>query len=639
MDTMNLHDLFSMFFFTIPDYQRGFAWKEKQLDELWDDIKELGKKANEETYRTHYTGTLFLEAEKNTEMIPKRIMHVVDGQQRLTAITILLFVLIKTAEKKSENGILGKSSDTWRRLLICESEDDSNSYKLSYGKENINHLFLKNCIFEGNTSIDYLEDSNIYRENLKKAKSFFYDKVKDLGKKDRDILFCKVVFYLTFDVRELDENLSAQTVFETLNNRGKPLTILERLKNRLFYCLEMSQDEKKKNTKKTINNCFKTIYERLGRYNVEDVDEDNMLSDFLSIYRKPLSYTFTNEGAERKVFQMFCNNPTKYSCDEREDYSNLNGCEREGIADPQKITDFVERLKDFCLSWVEFYNPDCVETLRLRALGSEKAIRILFTVILWKKSNKDRLLSLMEKIMFRNSVPGAYFFNQLYFATLARWYYKGVSDDKDNKPFDSDNLVQFLENEINKEINKENIVSQFKYLFTYNRGNKGFHRWWGLKYFLFEYQDYLKQQRNDMSVIGWDQFYNASIEHVMPQTSETNWSQQLQQITEMKNPEDTSNVDSVVVAINSLGNLTLLLNSKNSELSNKSWVEKKEEYTKDNVMNKQISETTEWNLFSIKNRGMDMISFLEKKLLEPGDQFKDKKELLFYSSNLFLWND
>jgi len=45
--------------FRIPDYQRGYAWQEKQLIELWDDLEEIQSENGD--FRKHYTGTIFLE--------------------------------------------------------------------------------------------------------------------------------------------------------------------------------------------------------------------------------------------------------------------------------------------------------------------------------------------------------------------------------------------------------------------------------------------------------------------------------------------------------------------------------------------------------------------------------------------------
>ena len=52
---LTLSKIFTERLFRIPDYQRGYAWTEKQLKDFWGDIEQLDSKAN------HYTGVLTLE--------------------------------------------------------------------------------------------------------------------------------------------------------------------------------------------------------------------------------------------------------------------------------------------------------------------------------------------------------------------------------------------------------------------------------------------------------------------------------------------------------------------------------------------------------------------------------------------------
>ena len=54
-------------------------------------------------------------------------------------------------------------------------------------------------------------------------------------------------------------------------------------------------------------------------------------------------------------------------------------------------------------------------------------------------------------------------------------------------------------------------------LFTYVNGNKGFHRWGTLKYFLFEYEEILKKRCNETDdKINIDNYEDTSIEHIIP---------------------------------------------------------------------------------------------------------------------------
>ena len=106
---VTLPGLFANKCFRIPNYQRGYAWGESQLNDLWDDLMDIQK--NGGSYRPHYTGAITLQqidsstltpAEKKLSTSGMEYYNVVDGQQRLTTLVILLNTLakfIKTGKK------------------------------------------------------------------------------------------------------------------------------------------------------------------------------------------------------------------------------------------------------------------------------------------------------------------------------------------------------------------------------------------------------------------------------------------------------------------------------------------------------------------------------------------------------------
>lgn len=65
MSAQNLTEIFNNKIFRIPDYQRGYAWVEKQLIELWDDLEDINSFEGE--LRKHYTGTIYLEQSSPSE--------------------------------------------------------------------------------------------------------------------------------------------------------------------------------------------------------------------------------------------------------------------------------------------------------------------------------------------------------------------------------------------------------------------------------------------------------------------------------------------------------------------------------------------------------------------------------------------
>ena len=104
----SLDSLFKEKIFRIPDYQRGYAWQHEQLKDFWEDLINLSSD------RSHYTGVLTLKlipqsevAENSTEYWlvddSYKVLHIVDGQQRLTTFIIFLQGLADFVKTLPEN--------------------------------------------------------------------------------------------------------------------------------------------------------------------------------------------------------------------------------------------------------------------------------------------------------------------------------------------------------------------------------------------------------------------------------------------------------------------------------------------------------------------------------------------------------
>lgn len=105
-----LSEIFNQKFFRIPDYQRGYAWEEKQLKEFWNDLKNLKDDGS------HYAGLITVEEVKEKDKKTERwsedkwlfdkglkAYYVIDGQQRLTTCIILIDSIIKFVSKNEIN--------------------------------------------------------------------------------------------------------------------------------------------------------------------------------------------------------------------------------------------------------------------------------------------------------------------------------------------------------------------------------------------------------------------------------------------------------------------------------------------------------------------------------------------------------
>lgn len=618
MAAKNLAELFNNKIFRIPDYQRGYAWIDKQLSELWDDIDEI--KSIDGTLKKHYTGTIYLEATKALSnedwMSDYTFYNVVDGQQRLTTICILLFELLKSTDKGYCERSKSKLFDTY----IAESNDSGNSkvYKFGYSITDKNHTFLLNTILEDKSIVLEHGQLNLYRKNLIFAKNFFVEKIANLSLEEKEFIFKKLTTSLQFDIRTIEKDLDVQAVFETMNNRGKPLSTLEKLKNRLIYLSDKlsNLDADKVNLRNKINVAWGNIYTNLAQNPELILDEDVFLSAHLSLYRKPKESTFSEKLAEEKVFQMFCNKSEKYDLDE-------SGSKEESVT-YSKIEDYVIKLSELAPVWYKIHNSKSPIIQKLLILNSTKDLKIFLASLLLKSTNDDltnEVLINLEKILFRNKVPGIWIMDERNPATWARDLY--------NDEESIDDILLRTNVLISKPIINIDIINGFKRLFTYERGAIGFHRWLGLKYFLFEYEQHLKvKARETNDKVSLCDFYDTTIEHVIPQTYWTSWASIVDEFTEPIEEEYKNQARKVL--INTLGNLTILKNGKNSALGNRSWVDKKERYRTGSYNEIAISNYSEWTKNIICERGIEMLKFLESKITGLIFTEDEIKKYLFY---------
>ena len=199
--------------FSIPAYQRRYAWGLKQHREFFDDILWLPDGDS------HLFGTVLFLTETHTPGI--NVLELVDGQQRITTLTLLLKALAKHFEA------LGDSEnfrDT-NKLLFCKGIDGQLRPKLTLGDLD---------------SSDYellMSDSDplrVINRHLADAYSNFTNWVKDLNPEDIRRFYFKLMNCATVIRLDVAQAKDAYKLFETINNRGLKLRPTDIIKNFLL---------------------------------------------------------------------------------------------------------------------------------------------------------------------------------------------------------------------------------------------------------------------------------------------------------------------------------------------------------------------------------------------------------------------
>ncbi|MFM7061503.1 MAG: DUF262 domain-containing protein [Actinomycetes bacterium] len=260
-ETISFEGLMAARLLSVPDYQRAFAWGQQQLYEFWEDLDLI------EPGGRHYTGTVVLRerpepAYDDERMVSLSRADVVDGQQRLTTIVILLDTLLDRLEAL---GDADAASD--RRRLLETTIGGVKQPKLQLGPD-VRDFWVE-AILGGKPIVE--RSGMAAEDRLIKAAAFFRDRVHDMESAAgssavqalRSIVG-KVTGALRFTLYQVDDSAEEGVIFETLNQRGKPLTELEKAKNYLLFLASRLGLDQKDALANEINTCWRQVFVNLG---------------------------------------------------------------------------------------------------------------------------------------------------------------------------------------------------------------------------------------------------------------------------------------------------------------------------------------------------------------------------------------
>lgn len=263
MEKKTLSNILEGKIFQIPDYQRGYAWEEKQWKDFVQDIDAL----IDDKIISHYTGTIVIyqPSKKPTENYGTKrleIVDVVDGQQRLTTCSLYLSIIIKE--------------------LIKISQEDFNAeipiylYSGSKSKLRLNNDtadFYLDLISKG---VSNIEANSVHQKRIYDAYCFLKKHIEeqltkrvDKGEDYLRDLFEAIIRKLNFSFYPIEVESEIGMTFELMNSRGKNLSSMELLKNYLMYWVYrniLDNSEKEDFTSK-INKTWKEVYVNIAKCN------------------------------------------------------------------------------------------------------------------------------------------------------------------------------------------------------------------------------------------------------------------------------------------------------------------------------------------------------------------------------------
>lgn len=534
--------------FIVPIFQRNYSWQKSQYEQLWFDILRASKFKEKQN---HFIGSIVYIDMGTPAGRPQQLL-LIDGQQRLTTISILLCAIKDYVQKFNLETKLINLAKIKNQFLYNSDEIDEDKYKLLLNVQD-KEMYIKlidNTIFTVNKPAT----------NIIKCYEFFYEHIEDFIKQDGQIdEIYAGIFKLSLVSISLDKDSdNPQMIFESMNSTGKDLSQTDLLRN---YLLMDLTPEKQTRLYKTY---WKPMEELFGEdIYKNDVNKfDYFIRDFLTLK--------SDTGYICKINNVY-ENFKRYYLD--------NNCEKFAVlkdlftyAKYYACIDLLQEKDDeLKLYWQEFKKLDShvvypfllklYDDYSRQILIKEDFKKILQVVIsyLWRRAICEiptnslsktfaTLYQAVDKEDYVNSIIKAFVFKSSY------------------KRFPSDYEV------------REKLQTKDIYHFRLR------------KYLLEALENYYHKEPIDLNTA------NYTIEHIMPQNIEHNlsWQQML--------GEDWQEVHSLY--LHSLGNLTIT--GYNAEMSNKSFWEKvngksgfKHSHLK---LNESIAQCDVWNKKAIQRR-------------------------------------
>jgi hypothetical protein len=505
MEKKTLSNLLEGKLFQIPDYQRGYAWEEKQWKDFVQDIDAL----IDDKITSHYTGTIVIyqRIDKPTEQYGTKrleIVDIVDGQQRLTTCSLYLSLIISALLRKGEEEFKAELpiylySGAKSKLRLNNDTADFYYDLISKGSAHTDAITVhQQRLLEG---YEYLK--NHLNQQLKQRKKEGTAYLVDL--------FDAIIRKLNFSFYPIEVESEIGMTFELMNSRGKDLSSLELLKNYLMYWVyrNINQANEKEDLTKEINKSWKEVYLNIAKCNGS---ENQCLRIAWTLYH---SYTPKN-----------WNGYTGFKSDDVIPLRDFTARSKDDTRD--FISKFTRGLAEISMHYSAILSPSDNNAIKdenrwltkIKHAGNI-ANYLPLMVAVRKKVFSDEidstsyieLLKALEKFSYRVFLWEGKRSN----AGLSK-FYKWADDIYKNKQ-STEQIIEWIYGTINLYSNENSFRTE---------AEEDFFDWYHwrrlLRYTLYEYEYYLLEIEGKRAKpkLAWEDMTDASFEHILPQNPEKN---------------------------------------------------------------------------------------------------------------------
>lgn len=284
-----LFDIEAGVVYAIPRYQREYTWSKGQWESLFDDVQE-----NDPGY---FLGSIIC-INQTTDTLAVQRLEVVDGQQRLTTLSLLfaaLYQSLKLHEKDLDDDQRVELINLKRKLVLKKGDDQLRVIpQIQNNNQNDYRAVLSDV------GVISTFDTPAYAGNRKifRAFRYFQSRIEEMVDGENDRLasimgFLDKVSQACLVKIEVASHADAYTLFESLNNRGMPLTAIDLIKNKLLARLETTEPGK-------VDHYFDVWNKLLGYLGDDYSIQERFFRHYYNAFKDELNVPFRKDGDKKK---------------------------------------------------------------------------------------------------------------------------------------------------------------------------------------------------------------------------------------------------------------------------------------------------------------------------------------------------
>lgn len=292
--------------FEVPDYQRQYSWEEEQWTELWEDLTSIGSE------NMHFLGSIVVIS-GTYDPTGSTKLQLVDGQQRLSTISIILCALRSRYKELEKQDTVEHINNKY----LWDRTFEETHPRIALGR------------LDNSDYVNILEDQLdrvVNNKLLKESYQFYNYKISELSKEELDAIRDRLLNSMSIVMISSNSESSAFRLFETLNDRGLELSAVDLMKN---YLLSVAHEDETIDT-----NSIKEDWEQI-LLNIRELDQPIR---FFRHYIMSTPNPKTNQRVtESKVYDRF--------------KSLVSGIQARGDFD---LEQFVTDMEQQCRTYVSF---------------------------------------------------------------------------------------------------------------------------------------------------------------------------------------------------------------------------------------------------------------------------------------------